>query len=103
MLDKAPTDYSTVLTCKQRQKGSALLMKDLQSAMTQLYCTMYGEKRGSSNETPEVGLASTSSKIKCYNCSKKGHKAFQCKEPKKQKKGKKKSNKKCNQCRDKGH
>eukprot|EP00957_Ditylum_brightwellii_P174870 13315008-Ditylum_brightwellii.AAC.1 len=103
MPDKTPTEYSTVLTCKQRQKGSALSMKDQQLAMTQMYCTMYGEKRGSSDEMPEVGLATTNGKIKCYNCSKKGHKAFQCKEPKKKGKGKKKSNKKFNQCRNKGH
>eukprot|EP00957_Ditylum_brightwellii_P001433 112010-Ditylum_brightwellii.AAC.1 len=69
VLDKAPTEYSTVLTCKQRQKGSALSMTDLQLAMTQLYCTMYGDVRG-------------------YNCGGKGHKAFQYKEPKKKKNNK---------------
>eukprot|EP00957_Ditylum_brightwellii_P180048 13715562-Ditylum_brightwellii.AAC.1 len=29
VLDKALTEYSTVLTCEQQQKGSALLMTDL--------------------------------------------------------------------------
>eukprot|EP00957_Ditylum_brightwellii_P126859 9670410-Ditylum_brightwellii.AAC.1 len=52
---------------------------------------------------PEVGLVTVVSKIKCYSCGKKGHKAFQCKEPKKRKKGKKMSNKKCNRCGNKGH
>eukprot|EP00957_Ditylum_brightwellii_P207235 15352091-Ditylum_brightwellii.AAC.4 len=101
-LNKAPTEYSTVLIYKQRQKGSALLMTDLQSAMTQLYCTMYGEKKGSNDKTPEVGLSSNDSKIKCYNCRGKGHKAFHCKEPKKKKNNRIK-NKKCGCCGNKGH
>eukprot|EP00957_Ditylum_brightwellii_P022933 1730681-Ditylum_brightwellii.AAC.1 len=29
VLDKAPTEYSTVLTCEQQHKGSALSMTDL--------------------------------------------------------------------------
>eukprot|EP00957_Ditylum_brightwellii_P197188 15023413-Ditylum_brightwellii.AAC.1 len=57
VLDKAPTEYSTVLTCEQQQKGSTLLMTDLQSAMTQLYCTLYGEWKGGNEDMPEVGLA----------------------------------------------
>eukprot|EP00957_Ditylum_brightwellii_P107126 8173385-Ditylum_brightwellii.AAC.1 len=71
--------------------------------MTQLYHTMYGERKGGNKDAPEVGLATVGSNIKCYNCSKKGHKVFQCKEPKKKKKGKRINNKKCNQCGNKGH
>eukprot|EP00957_Ditylum_brightwellii_P186544 14202968-Ditylum_brightwellii.AAC.1 len=29
VLDKAPTEYNTVLTCEQRQKGSTLSITDL--------------------------------------------------------------------------
>eukprot|EP00957_Ditylum_brightwellii_P150427 11454371-Ditylum_brightwellii.AAC.1 len=57
-------------------------MADLQSAMMQLYRTMYGERKGGNSGIPEVGLATVGSNIKCYNCDKKGHKAFQCKDPK---------------------
>eukprot|EP00957_Ditylum_brightwellii_P069016 5238766-Ditylum_brightwellii.AAC.1 len=78
-------------------------MADLQSAMMQLYCSMYGERKGGNNDTLEVGLATVGSDIKCYNCSKKGYKAFQCKEPKKKKKGKRINNKKCNRCGNKDH
>eukprot|EP00957_Ditylum_brightwellii_P127619 9732205-Ditylum_brightwellii.AAC.1 len=63
VLVKAPTEYSIVLTCEQRQKGNALLMADLQSAMTQLYRTMYGEWKGGNNNMPEVGLATVGSNI----------------------------------------
>eukprot|EP00957_Ditylum_brightwellii_P192474 14653963-Ditylum_brightwellii.AAC.1 len=34
VLDKAPMEYSTLLACKQMQKGSALLITDLQFTMT---------------------------------------------------------------------
>eukprot|EP00957_Ditylum_brightwellii_P212310 15367177-Ditylum_brightwellii.AAC.2 len=37
VLDKAPVEYSTVLTCEQRSKGSALTMIDLEEAMKPLH------------------------------------------------------------------
>eukprot|EP00957_Ditylum_brightwellii_P061381 4659400-Ditylum_brightwellii.AAC.1 len=85
VLDKALMEYSTVLICEQMQKGSSLSMTDLQLTMKQSYRTLYSESKGGSNEMPEVGLADVDGEIKCYNCGKKGHKAFQCKEPKKKK------------------
>eukprot|EP00957_Ditylum_brightwellii_P102067 7779856-Ditylum_brightwellii.AAC.1 len=63
VLDNTRTEYSTVLTCEQQLKGSALLMTDLQSAMTQLYHSMYGERKGGNKDTPEVGLATVGSNI----------------------------------------
>eukprot|EP00957_Ditylum_brightwellii_P169697 12916186-Ditylum_brightwellii.AAC.1 len=62
VLDKAPAEYSTVLTCKQRTRGQSLTMNNLQSAMAQLFCTMYGEKKGD-KEALEVGLSSTDNSI----------------------------------------
>ena len=44
ILDKAPKEYSSVLTAEQRAKGAALSMEDLSSAMNQLYRTLYGNE-----------------------------------------------------------
>eukprot|EP00957_Ditylum_brightwellii_P163663 12460844-Ditylum_brightwellii.AAC.1 len=80
------------------------MMNDLQLTITQLYHTMYSDNR-SSGKTPEVGQSANDGKIKCYNCGRKGHKAFQCTKPKRKRgsKGNKNGNKKCSQCGNKGH
>ena len=57
MLENAPAEYSMVLTCEQRVKGSALKIEDLQEAMSQMYRTMYGNKVNTDADT-EIGLAS---------------------------------------------
>ena len=44
MLENAPADYSTVLTCEKHVKVSTLKIEDLQEAVSQLYCTMHGNK-----------------------------------------------------------
>eukprot|EP00957_Ditylum_brightwellii_P105366 8032465-Ditylum_brightwellii.AAC.1 len=77
-------------------------MNNLQSAMTQLFRTMYREKKGD-KEAPEVSLSSTDKGIKCYNCGEKGHKAYQCTEPKERKNKGRNNNKKCGRCGNKGH
>eukprot|EP00957_Ditylum_brightwellii_P121077 9235379-Ditylum_brightwellii.AAC.1 len=43
VLEKAPKEYGTVLTCKQRNKGAHLTMKDLHEAMMQLSRRLYGQ------------------------------------------------------------
>ena len=57
MPDNAPSEYSTVLTCKQRVKGYKLKVEDLQEATRQLYRTIYGDKVNTDADT-EIGLAS---------------------------------------------
>eukprot|EP00957_Ditylum_brightwellii_P058357 4424964-Ditylum_brightwellii.AAC.1 len=102
VLDKAPMKYSTVLTCEQRTRGQLLTINNLQSAMTQLYCTMYKEKKVD-NEEPEVSFSSMNNGIKRYNCSEKGHNAYQCTEPKKRKNKGRNNNKKCGRCGNNRH
>src|SRR5687767_9068436 len=75
VLEKAPREYSTVLTCEQRVKGATLTMIDLAEAMNQLWRTM---NTGTEETDKEVSLMSNKN-ITCYKCDKKGHKAFQCK------------------------
>ena len=75
VLEKAPKEYSTVLTCEQRAKGSNLTMKDLEEAMSQLWRTMYGKQNDKGGK--EMSLASSNKVFKCYKCGKNGHKAFE--------------------------
>src|SRR5688572_29277634 len=55
VLEKAPWEYSTVLTCEQRVKGAALTMIDLAEAMNQLWRTM---NTGTEETDKEVSLMS---------------------------------------------
>eukprot|EP00957_Ditylum_brightwellii_P136931 10442806-Ditylum_brightwellii.AAC.1 len=41
VLKKAPMEYGTIFTCKQRAKGNMLTTVHLNQAMSQLYWTMY--------------------------------------------------------------
>ena len=56
VLENAPAEYSTVLTCEQCVKESALKIEDLQEAVSQLYCTMHGNKVKKYSDT-EIVLA----------------------------------------------
>ena len=44
VLDNAPAEYSTVLTCEKHVKGYSLNTEDLQEAMRQMYHKTYGNK-----------------------------------------------------------
>eukprot|EP00957_Ditylum_brightwellii_P029809 2254800-Ditylum_brightwellii.AAC.1 len=77
VLDKAPVEYSTVLTCEQRTKVSAMTMLDLEEAMSQLYRSMYS-KDGNNDEGKEIRLSTTDNSVR-FRCGKKGHRSFQCK------------------------
>jgi len=112
VLEKAPKEYSTVLTCEQRAKGTSLVMADLLEAMNQLWRTMYNKSSGDDADSGEIGLfgAGASDGIVCYRCGKKGHKAFKCKNPKKEGGGGRgnggsnsKFGGKCGTCGKKGH
>ena len=103
ILENAPAEYSTVLTCEQRSKGTSLKIEDLQEAMNQLYRTMYGNK-GTAGTDTEIGLSNTDGgKIICYRCKKEGHKANKCPEKLKNEKfggrGRRKFGGKCNRCK----
>ena len=74
VLEKAPREYSTVLTCEQRMKGAGLALTDLAEAMNQLWRTM---NTGNEENDKEMSLMSKEG-VTCYKCGKKGHKAFQC-------------------------
>ena len=70
VLENAPAEYSMVLTCEQRVKGSALKIEDLQEAMSQMYCTMYGNKVNR-DAAIDIGLGSNNrSKIIFYRFKK---------------------------------
>ena len=106
VLEKAPKEYSSLLTAEMRSKGVALTREHLKEAMNQLWRNMYGAGAKPSEEV-EVGLWNNDTKIKCYRCGETGHKAFQCKKPKKtgggKDQGKKKFQGKCNTCGKEGH
>ena len=66
VMNNAPEEYSTVFTCEQRVKGSALKIEYLQEAMSQLYGTIYFNKVNEDADT-DIGLARNhGSKIICY-------------------------------------
>jgi len=105
VLEKAPAEYSSVITSEQRHKGDSLQMSDLSDAMNQLWRTMYGKSDDSSKDT-EIGLFNGSGDIVCYRCKKKGHKAFQCPDKNKDKKaggGQGKFTGKCKTCGKSGY
>jgi len=106
VLEKAPKEYSSLLTAEMRSKGPALTREHLKEAMNQLWRNMYGAGVVASEEN-EIGLWTNNSKIKCYRCGETGHKAFQCKRPKKggesSESSKKKFQGKCNTCGKIGH
>src|SRR5688572_13258889 len=99
VLEKAPWEYSTVLTCEQRVKGVSLALSDLCDAMNQLWRTM---NSGNEESGKEVSLMSKDG-VTCCKCGKKGHKAFECRLSKGEddKKGKFDGN--CTTCGRKGH
>ena len=100
VLEKAPQEYMSVLTCEQRKQGNALTLKDLEEAMTQLYRAMQGQAESESSQ--EIGLLS--SDVKCYWCKKMGHKAYQCPDKQNdQNSNGGKFNGKCHNCGKKGH
>ena len=84
VLEKAPREYSTVLTCEQRVKGTALTMIDLAEAMNQLWRTM---NSGTEDRDKEMSLMSKDG-VTCYKCGKKEHKTFECRTKCDEKKGK---------------
>jgi gag-polypeptide of LTR copia-type len=49
VIEKAPQEYQTILTIKQRLKGAALTVDDLESAMTQHYRSVYGGRASNNN------------------------------------------------------
>ena len=104
ILEKAPAEYTSLLTSEQRAKGNALTMEDLLSAMNQLYRTMHSNV--DSSNTKEVTLAGFGGKIVCYRCKEEGHKAFQCPNSSggsRNSQNKKKFKGKCRRCDKEGH
>eukprot|EP00957_Ditylum_brightwellii_P090737 6910518-Ditylum_brightwellii.AAC.1 len=99
VLEKAPKEYGTVLTVKQRTKGSNLTMADLQEAMTQLFRTTHGVEDETEDKN-KMGMAMAD--IKYYRCGKKGHKGYQCNKKACGKKGNG-SKEKCSRCGKTGH
>eukprot|EP00957_Ditylum_brightwellii_P003384 256498-Ditylum_brightwellii.AAC.1 len=62
VLNKAPVEYITVSTRKQRIKGGTLAMLHLKEAMSQLYRTMYG-KDDNNDEGKNIRLSTTDKSI----------------------------------------
>src|SRR5688500_10535207 len=99
VLEKAPREYSTVLTCEQRVKGVSLALSDLCDAMNQLWRTM---NSGNEESGKEVSLMSKEG-VSCYKCGKKGHTQFECRASKGEEDKKGKIDGSCTTCGRKGH
>ena len=115
IMEKAPSKYSGVIGSEIARRGANLNLDNLQTAMKIVYRM---DKAGNENDDDsdddgtEMALQGTDSKVKCYNCGKEGHKAYQCKDSKRNNgKGKgqngydkkRKFNGKCNNCGKIGH
>ena len=81
----APKQYQPVLSAVQLEKGNALSLDDLETAMNQVYCQMTAAKK-ITGDGKELSLATVDhSNKECWNCGEKGHIAKDC--PKKKKNG----------------
>jgi hypothetical protein len=105
VIQKAPEEYNGAINMEMRSKGDKLTMEDLPNTMCNKY-QIAASKTGMGTDDQELGLVAEEGRgIKCYNCQKFGHKAFQCTEEKKTREvGKKKKFKgKCDSCGKQGH
>jgi hypothetical protein len=104
VMQKAPDIYDGAINMEMRSKGDALTMEDLQTTMCNQY-RITASKTGAGTDDQEIGLVAPEGRgIKCYNCQKFGHKAFQCTEEKKERGNTKTKFKgKCDTCGKQGH
>ena len=104
MIGAVPKEYAHVVTRARKEYGTNLNIDKLEAEMREYWRITNGQNKLEDNEEGEVALAAVS--LKCYNCGKEGHKAVDCRSPKRGRQGSCKTRKlkgKCNNCGKEGH
>ena len=101
----APSKYQSTILNEKRSKGTALTVKEVKTAMTQLYRALHiaddkaeAEEEEDKPKGKELALAAFSGE--CRKCGKKGHKAADCR---RRGRGRGKKKGKCFHCHKSGH
>ena len=109
---KAPSQYKTIIANQSMLKGAGLTVDDLKQAMNELYRLCHNSYRNqdSSDDVSDGEMIGGAFQGECFNCGKKGHKAVDCPDKKRDKNtgggkpyNKKKFNGTCNLCGKRGH
>jgi hypothetical protein len=86
VMAKASYKYKSILVTEAMMKGNNLKMEDLRKVMKMYYRSKYGNGTQMNNNNNSVGgsnevqilIIPGLENMKCYNCNKKGHRANQC-------------------------